>query len=78
MAVAEFALLLLLVSYVSRRNESRADKISAKATGPEGPISVFEHLRAEHKRDDGSLTHPSLSNRIKQLEPMLDDKGQRD
>jgi Zn-dependent protease with chaperone function len=72
--VAEFALLLLLVSYVSRRNESRADRISAKATGPEGLISVFEHLRAEHKRDDGSLTHPSLSNRIKQLKPMLDDE----
>jgi Zn-dependent protease with chaperone function len=63
----------LLVSFVSWRGEYRADMDGARATGPEGLISVFEHLKSKIGRDDGSETHPPLSKRIKRLEPLLDE-----
>ena len=70
--VFELALALLLLTLVSWRNERRADLQGAAATGPEGLISVFEQLKAESKRDDGSETHPPLSDRIARLSKLLD------
>jgi Zn-dependent protease with chaperone function len=69
--VAEVAMAFLLVSFVSWRNEYGADREGALATGPEGLISVFELVRQKSRKDEGSETHPSLSNRIKRLEAML-------
>jgi 2-polyprenyl-3-methyl-5-hydroxy-6-metoxy-1,4-benzoquinol methylase len=73
--VFELALALLLLTLVSWRNERRADLQGAAATGPEGLISVFEQLKAESKRDDGSETHPPLSDRIARLSKLLDQGG---
>ena len=42
-------------------------------TGPEVLISVFEFWKNKISRDDGSETHPLLSNGIKKLEPLLDE-----
>jgi len=61
----------ILIGFVSRRNEYRADREGAKAVGPEGLISVFEELRANMARDDGSETHPPLSKRIRKLKKLL-------
>jgi hypothetical protein len=71
--VAEIAMAFLLVSFVSWRNEYRADRDGAKATGPEGLISVFELVRQKSGKDEGSETHPPLSKRIHRLEPLLDE-----
>jgi Zn-dependent protease with chaperone function len=71
--VAEIAAAFLLVSFVSWRSEYRADRDGAKATGPEGLISVFEKVRQKSGKDEGSETHPPLSNRIRRLEPLLDE-----
>ena len=68
---AQVSMALLLVSFVSWRNEYRADMGGAKATGPEGLISVFENELAKSKRDDGSETHPPLSKRIQRLTALL-------
>jgi len=70
--VFEFAQLMLLMTWLSWRNERRADLLSAAAMGPEGLIAVFEQLRAESKRDDGSETHPPLKDRIARLSKLLD------
>ena len=71
--VTEISLTFLLISFVSWRNEYRADREGARFTGPEGLISVFEFWKNKISRDDGSETHPPLSNRIKKLEPLLDE-----
>lgn len=67
--IAELAFMMLILSWILRRNELRADweGPACKATSPEALISVFEYLKAECKRDDGSITHPSLQARIKRL-----------
>lgn len=70
--VGVFTTALLLAGLVSWRNEYGADLESAKASGPEGLISVFELLQQKIGRDDGSETHPPLSKRIRRLESMLD------
>ena len=70
--VAEVSLALLLLSIVSWRGEFRADMEGARFTGPEGLIAVFELLKAETKRDDGSESHPPLHKRIERLAPLLD------
>jgi len=69
--IAELAFMMLLLSHVLRRNEFRADWESANATTPEALISVFEYLKAECKRDDGSETHPPLQARINKLIRLL-------
>lgn len=69
--VFEFAQLMLLMTWLSWRNEKRADMLSGAAMGPEGLISVFEQLRVESKRDDGSETHPPLKDRIAGLSKLL-------
>ena len=69
--VAEFAALVLGLTFVCWRNERRADLISAIVGGPEGMISVLEQLRTMVARDDGSETHPPLRDRIARLMPML-------
>ena len=74
--VFEVALLFLVIPVVSWRNERRADLSSAEALGPEGLISVLEHLKAESKRDDGSETHPPLEDRIRRLAKLLDTSPQ--
>ncbi|MDA4110934.1 MAG: M48 family metallopeptidase [Thaumarchaeota archaeon] len=71
--IFEFALLMLFLTYFSRRNESQADMEGARATGPEGLISVFEQLKEDDVRDFGSETHPKLSDRIKALYKMLNE-----
>jgi len=74
--ISGFAAMMLVMPHVSHRNEVRADAEGARAVGPEGLISVFEQLKAESKRDDGSETHPSLGERIKRLMKMLDESGE--
>jgi Zn-dependent protease with chaperone function len=65
-------------SFVCWRAEYRSDKESAKVTGPEGLISVFERFVPDE--DHGSETHPPLSKRIQRLEEMLpnDENNQDD
>jgi len=75
--IFEFALTFLVLTVLSWRNELRADLEGAKATGPEGLISVFEQLRAESHTDDPSETHPSLSDRIKRLTVLLGSENHR-
>jgi len=70
--VFEFALMMLLVTHISRRNEIRADLEGATGAGPEGLISVFEQLKNEAKRDEGSETHPPLKDRIQRLTKLLE------
>lgn len=70
--VGEITLALLLASLSSWRNEYGADLEGAKATGPEGLISVFELIRKKMGKDEGSETHPPLSKRIRRLEALLD------
>jgi Zn-dependent protease with chaperone function len=74
--IFEFALAFLMLTILSWRNERRADMEGAKVTGPEGLISVFEQLRLESKRDDGSETHPPLSDRIAKLSRLLNAPSQ--
>jgi len=69
---AELAFMMLILSYIMRRNEFRADWEGAKATTPEVLISVFQFLKAECQRDDSSITHPPLQARIKRLMRLLD------
>jgi len=69
--VTEFAALVLALTYVSWRNERRADLVSARELGPEGLISVLQQLKTRVKRDEGSETHPPLSDRIRRLVKLL-------
>jgi len=66
------ALEMLLVTMASRRNEFQADKEGAINAGPEGLIALLEQLKYESKKDQGSETHPPLSERIKRLMKLLD------
>jgi len=72
LAIAMFAAIVLLFSCVLRRNEYRADweGPACHATTPEALISVFEHLKAEYKRDD-AITHPPFQARIDRLMSLL-------
>jgi Zn-dependent protease with chaperone function len=70
--IAEFAFIMLALSQIMWRNEYRADKEGANATTPEALISVFEQLKSESKRDEGSETHPPLQARINRLMHLLD------
>lgn len=70
--VEEFAALVLILTWVSWRNEYRADMISARFLGPEGLISVLEQVQSGVKRDDGSETHPPLRSRIARLYSFMD------
>jgi len=74
--IAEFAVMMFLLSRVLRRNELRADMEGAKAVTPEALISVFESFKARFKRDEGSDTHPSIQERIDRLMPLLDEDNQ--
>jgi len=76
--IAELSFMMLILSYILRRNEYRADWEGANATTPEALISVFEYLKAECKRDDGSKTHPSFQARIKRLMQLLDSNRWQD
>lgn len=69
--IAAFAFELLVLTFLSRRNEFRADHVGAKYGGPEGLISLFEKLKFEAKWDDGSETHPSFDARINKLRKYL-------
>lgn len=69
--ISELALAFLVLTALSWRNERRADLEGAKVVGPEGLIAVFEQLKAEDRRDDGSETHPALSDRIARLYNLL-------
>jgi Zn-dependent protease with chaperone function len=70
--VAEFGFMMLLLSFVSRRNESLADKVGGEATTPEALISVLDYFRAKSKGNGSSITHPSFSSRKRQLERLFD------
>ncbi|HVP23109.1 MAG TPA: M48 family metalloprotease [Conexivisphaerales archaeon] len=73
--VAEFCCGMLAISYVSWRNERRADSGGAAAVGAAPLISVFEALdnESKKKRSDGSsLTHPPFSDRIRRLYRILE------
>jgi len=71
--IAGFAMMILMMSFLARNNEIRADVEAARAVGPEALISVFEQLKADSKKDDGSETHPSLRERIARLMKMLEE-----
>lgn len=71
-AIAQFAIMMLVLSFVMRRNETLADLAGANATTPEALISVLEYFRAKCKGDDGSITHRSFKARIKRLERLFD------
>jgi Zn-dependent protease with chaperone function len=73
--VAEIALALLMLSFISWRAERRADLEGARGAGPEGLISVLELLKSKTKRDEGSETHPPCADRIKKLMKMLDEEN---
>ena len=75
--VAEVSTSYLAMSFVSWRNEYRADRDSAIALGPEGLISVFELLENRNGKIEGSETHPPLSSRIKRLVKMMIDQGSK-
>jgi len=75
--IAEFAFMMLTLSFVIRRNESRADWAAGKATTPEAVISVLEYFRAKCKGDGGTITHPSIQARIKRLERLFDSNNQQ-
>ncbi len=70
--VFDVALVLLLATSVSWRNEFRADRECAKVLGPEGLISLLELLEAKYGPDEGSVTHPPLRTRIDRLMKLLD------
>lgn len=70
--IAELAFMMLLLSPILQRNEFRADWEGAKATSPEALISVLEYFKARSKRDDSSITHPSLQARIDRLMRLLE------
>jgi len=70
--IAEFAFMMLMLSFVLRRNESLADWAGSIATSAEALISVLEYFRAKCKRDDGSITHQSCQARKKRLERLFD------
>jgi len=70
--IAELAFMMLVLSFVLRRNESLADWTGGNATSPEALVSVLEYFRAKCKGDDGSITHPSFQARIKRLERLFD------
>lgn len=72
---AELSLALLMISFISWRAERRADLEGARGAGPEGLIAVLELLRSKIGRDEGSETHPPLSDRIKRLMRLLDEEG---
>ncbi len=71
--VGYIAMAFLIASFISWRTEYRADMEGARATGPEGLISMFEYWKNRFPRDEGSETHPPLSGRIRRLEPLLDE-----
>jgi Zn-dependent protease with chaperone function len=71
----EFAGLVLMLTWVSWRNEYRADIISARFLGPERIISVLEQVKEGVKRDQGSETHPPLKDRIAKLYAYMDGIG---
>lgn len=69
--MAAIALEMLVLTWIARNNEFRADWDGAKGAGPEGLISLFESLLEAHG-SDGSETHPSLPARIERLTKLLD------
>jgi len=69
--IGSYALMILTLSYVFWRNEYRADEESAKTVGAAPLIAVFEMLRNQVKKDEGSDTHPPLYDRIRRLESFL-------
>jgi Zn-dependent protease with chaperone function len=71
-AVAQFAIMMLLLSFVMRRNEYLADWAGAKATTPEALISVLDYFRGKCKGNGSSITHPSFQGRRKRLERLFD------
>jgi Zn-dependent protease with chaperone function len=75
--IAEFAFVMLTFSFVMRRNESRADWASGKATSPEAIMSVLEYFAAKCKGDGSFMTHPSFRARIKRLERLFDRDNQQ-
>jgi Zn-dependent protease with chaperone function len=70
--IAEFAFMMLVLSFVMRRNESLADWAGGNATTPEALISVLDYFRAKCKGDGSTITHPSFQARKKRLERLFD------
>jgi Zn-dependent protease with chaperone function len=70
--IAQFAFMMLVLSFVMRRNEYLADWAGGKATTPEALISVLEYFRGKSKGNGSSITHPSFQARIKRLERLFD------
>jgi Zn-dependent protease with chaperone function len=69
--MAAIAFEMLVLTWIARNNEYRADWDGAQAAGPEGLISLFEWW-IEEGGNEGSETHPSPKARIERLLKLLD------
>lgn len=76
---AEFAFMMLIFSFVMRRNEARADWAAGRATSPEAGMAALEYYEAKVKGDGGWITHQSFQSRKKRLERLFNsDDSQQD
>jgi Zn-dependent protease with chaperone function len=69
--IAQFAFMMLVFSFVLRRNESRADRTGGNATTPEALISLLDYFKAKCKGNGSGITHPSFDSRMKRLERLF-------
>jgi Zn-dependent protease with chaperone function len=65
------ALFMILLPYVSRRFEYKADACAVDETSPEANISLLKKVEAEEHWDYETITHPSIQSRIDRIEKLL-------
>jgi Zn-dependent protease with chaperone function len=70
--VAQFVFMMLMLSFVMRRNEYLADWAGGKATSPEALISVLDYFREKCRGSGSSITHPPFKARRRRLERLFD------
>ncbi len=71
--IAQIAFMMLVFSFVLRRNESLADNTGGKATSPEALVSLLDYFKAKCKGNGSGITHPSFFSRKKRLERLYGD-----
>ena len=69
--VVWIALFMILLPYVSRRFEYKADARAVDETSPEANISLLKKVEAEERWDYETITHPSIQSRIDRIEKLL-------
>ena len=70
--VSSFALAIIAFSYISWRNEYRADWGAVQAVDVASFISVLEQFQKSLKSDGSSFTHPPFRGRINRLSKLLE------